>query len=543
MADLAAPPHDAVLEVASALGLRWHEKLSGGDIGTHLVERESGDLAVLKVVAGRWWKGRFEAGTAYANQLHAEGYPCPRYLATGAVAGQTWSLQVPMPGKVPAVMEAEHAAQLVELAGRHRTGRERGYWRSAVVDEARSAFRILAAAPHVAPMAAEMQEAFGRLVGCALEETGTVHGDFHHKNFLADGEMVTAVLDWELATAGDARFDFAHLAFWGALLPWRIPPDVASTLLDAARDACPPDVFAFFVTFQAIRALAADVRHRPAAAATTAHALSDVIAPWWRAVGRRQPATVDGDTRARAAVAATGEVPVLLEDRLDEPLWHYFHERVRIHKRDDYLGIPCAKFPEDLKVYERLLWEAEVDVVVEIGTLHGGSALWFRDVLERNRRYGRRSPPLVISLDLDTAGARHRVSQVDPAYEASIAFVDGDVLDAATVDAVRALLPHGARVLVVEDSAHTYATTTAALEHFGPLVSTGSYLVVEDGFHDVAALRPPHWPDDPRGVVPAIHDFLATPAGAGFRIRRDHERYIVTSHPYGYLERVAGSDG
>ena len=48
-------------------------------------------------------------------------------------------------------------------------------------------------------------------------------------------------------------------------------------------------------------------------------------------------------------------------------------------------GLPLVKFAEDLRTYERLLWSARVDVVIEIGTFVGGSALWFRDRLRAMR--------------------------------------------------------------------------------------------------------------------------------------------------------------
>jgi cephalosporin hydroxylase len=91
---------------------------------------------------------------------------------------------------------------------------------------------------------------------------------------------------------------------------------------------------------------------------------------------------------------------------------------------------------------------------------------------------------------------------------------------------------------VVEDSAHVYATTIAALHGFARFVEPGGWFVVEDGCVDVEELRVSD--DWPRGVIPAIDDFLASPDGAGFRRRRDLELYGLTCHRDGYLQRVAG---
>ena len=71
---------------------------------------------------------------------------------------------------------------------------------------------------------------------------------------------------------------------------------------------------------------------------------------------------------------------------------------------------------------------------------------------------------------------------------------------------VRGLIEPGARCLVVEDSAHDYETTSAALRGFAQFVSVGGFFVVEDGVVDVEALRVDE--DWPRGVRKATEDWL-----------------------------------
>ena len=93
----------------------------------------------------------------------------------------------------------------------------------------------------------------------------------------------------------------------------------------------------------------------------------------------------------------------------------------------------------------------------------------------------------------------------------------------------------GARTLVIDDSGHTFETTTAALQYYAHLVHPGGYLVVEDGVVDIEPMRMlPSWP---RGVLPAVAAWLKTPAGAEFEIRRDRERYGLSCHPRGFLRR------
>jgi cephalosporin hydroxylase len=219
------------------------------------------------------------------------------------------------------------------------------------------------------------------------------------------------------------------------------------------------------------------------------------------------------------------------------PLRDYWLARAAQHTDDSYAGVPLSKFPEDLRTYEHLLWSDRADTVIEIGTQAGGSALWFRDRLRTFAAYGRLArAPRVISVDATQADARAQLDRCDPSWRESITLVEGDVRDAVTVEQVAALVAPGARCFVVEDSAHEYDTTIAALRGFARFVPEQGFFVVEDGCVDVEPLRLNA--DWPRGVLPAVHDWLATPEGRDFRVRRDLELYGVSCHPEGFLQRV-----
>jgi cephalosporin hydroxylase len=213
-------------------------------------------------------------------------------------------------------------------------------------------------------------------------------------------------------------------------------------------------------------------------------------------------------------------------------------ERLRHSLHDTYMGVSMLKLPEDLRVYEHLLWLSRTDVVIELGTKNGGSALWFRHRLATLAASGRIDHPMVISVDNRDSAATRTLDAADPDWRDSIALLTGDIGDPGLVEEVRRLVPAGARCLVSEDTAHTYDTTIAALRNFSAFVPVGGFFVVEDGHVDSDELRPNNPDRWPRGVLPALHDWLEE-EGAGFRVRRDLELYGLTSNLEGYLERVA----
>lgn len=230
------------------------------------------------------------------------------------------------------------------------------------------------------------------------------------------------------------------------------------------------------------------------------------------------------------------DLPPRVETQFDETLGTYWLKRAAQHLEDSYVGVPLMKFPEDLRVYEHLLWLSRANVVIEIGTHCGGSALWFRDRLGALARYRRTPPPSVITIDVDSAPAQAAIGRVDPSFD-GITILEGDVHDPELPGRVAELLRADAVCFVVEDSAHEYDTTFAALRGFARFVPVGGFFVVEDGCVDVEAMRlDPNWP---RGVLPAVADWLDSPEGRRFTTRRDLERYGMTCHPRGFLERMS----
>jgi cephalosporin hydroxylase len=238
-----------------------------------------------------------------------------------------------------------------------------------------------------------------------------------------------------------------------------------------------------------------------------------------------------------AVVTVENSVPRAISVGPDTPLRDYWAARAHQHTTDRYLGIKMSKFPEDLRVYEHLMWVAAPDVIVELGAQSGASTLWLRDRLRTLHGYGAlAAPPRVIAVDIDLDAARYNVGVRDPDWADSISFVEGSVCDSAVRGEVGAHIPRGAVCMVIEDSAHVYETTRAALELYSDLIAPGGFFVVEDGCVDVPWMRiKDDWPE---GVLPALNEWLATPQGSAFRVRRDLEVYGVSCHPSGFLQRV-----
>lgn len=198
-------------------------------------------------------------------------------------------------------------------------------------------------------------------------------------------------------------------------------------------------------------------------------------------------------------------------------LWYGHSERTWRSLR--WLGIPIQKTPFDLLIYQEIIFEVKPDIIVESGTAFGGSALFLANVCDLLGN-GR-----VITIDIDGKPIHPRPSH--PRIE----YIAGSSVDPSIVNAVRAMISPAEKVMVVLDSAHHQAHVLAELYAYAPIVSEGSYLIVEDGNlngHPVMKQSGP-------GPLEAIQKFLAEQNG--FEVDSFRERFMFTFNPSGYLRK------
>jgi len=205
-------------------------------------------------------------------------------------------------------------------------------------------------------------------------------------------------------------------------------------------------------------------------------------------------------------------------------LLDYYRARIlnQMHYVDLYKGVRILKFPEDSRTYERLIEDSKPEVIVELGVERGGSSLWFADRLDALCGGGE-----VIGVDIDLERARKNIK------DSRITLIEGDLASPETIKTVKEAVA-GRKAMVIEDAAHTYECTMAAMENYWDLVPVGGWFIVEDGIVDIEPLR--QYEETPRGVIKALDDFMETDTGKKFtRLRL--APYGITSNPGGWLQR------
>ena len=119
-----------------------------------------------------------------------------------------------------------------------------------------------------------------------------------------------------------------------------------------------------------------------------------------------------------------------------------------------------------------------------------------------------------------------------PLWKQHIRFFHGSSTDPAIVEQISRIV-EGKTVLVVLDSNHTMKHVREELRLYAPLVSAGSYIVVEDTHYDSVPTHPERGP----GPMAAVNAFLREGGGNLFTQDVTREAMVMTFNPGGWLRR------
>jgi cephalosporin hydroxylase len=163
--------------------------------------------------------------------------------------------------------------------------------------------------------------------------------------------------------------------------------------------------------------------------------------------------------------------------------------------------------PSDLWKYAEVCWTLEPEVVLEIGTAFGGTAMFLADIL------GVIGKGRVVSVDREDKPPEHP----------NVKFIHGDSTDQLTASQVYEQV-HGSCLTLI-DGGHDVDTVRRDLELYAGLAD---YLVVQD---TIMRWLPEHSGDP--GPLDALEEWL--PSHSEFV--PDHNEPFPTQHPFGWLRR------
>jgi cephalosporin hydroxylase len=201
----------------------------------------------------------------------------------------------------------------------------------------------------------------------------------------------------------------------------------------------------------------------------------------------------------------------------------YYGRREQTWGNTFWLGHRALKCPLDLWCYQEMLHDVRPELIIETGTYHGGSALFLASICDLMGQGN------VLTIDVDRREDRPRHPR--------ITYLTGSSTSDAILRQVRRRAKGTSRVLVILDSGHAKDHVLAELLTYAPLVTPGSYLVVEDTNLNGHPVESDHGP----GPAEAVAEFLE--GNDAFARDESREKFLLTFNPGGYLKKRETATG
>lgn len=171
--------------------------------------------------------------------------------------------------------------------------------------------------------------------------------------------------------------------------------------------------------------------------------------------------------------------------------YHHWYYNTGVWRQTRWMGISTLKSPMDMWNYQEILWDLKPALVIEFGTYHGGSALFFAMVIRQmSQKF------CVLSVDVDHSPVGSLVER-DP----DIMLLESLSTAPAVAHAIADLKQRfSGPVFTILDSDHSKQNVLGEMKFLRPYISPGDYMIVEDSNvngHPVL----PMWGDGPHEAI------------------------------------------
>lgn len=200
-----------------------------------------------------------------------------------------------------------------------------------------------------------------------------------------------------------------------------------------------------------------------------------------------------------------------------------------------WCGVPVIRLPDDIIVFQELVWDLKPKVIVEVGVARGGSVILSSSLLHLLGNDGR-----VFGIDIDIRSHNRAVIENHRLSE-NVTLIEGDSTSPDVFASLRNQLGQELIDILVLDSNHTHQHVYTELKLYSEIVRIGGYIVLPDtvieffpkGYYSTD--RP--W-DVGNNPMTALNNFLFE--NPNFKIDEARSsKAAITESPKGYIVRVS----
>lgn len=209
---------------------------------------------------------------------------------------------------------------------------------------------------------------------------------------------------------------------------------------------------------------------------------------------------------------------------LAKQLYHKWYSEEQVANKTTFHGVTVVKSVGDLWNFQEIFFELRPSLIVEFGTLAGGSALFYAHTMESIKDHFR-----VLSVDISD-------QRIDPAARKhpKIEILIKSSVDPAVVNRIRELRTEFEGPMFISlDSAHTKDHVLQEMKSIRPILRPGDYVVVEDGHCGVFPLAYKCYIN--KGPLAAIQEYESEFPDDFLHDEKREHKFGFTFHPSGFL--------
>lgn len=194
----------------------------------------------------------------------------------------------------------------------------------------------------------------------------------------------------------------------------------------------------------------------------------------------------------------------------------------------DWLGVPIIQMPEDLIIFQEIVYKTQPDLIIETGVARGGSIIFWASIQRLCGITGK-----VLGVDIDIREhARNAINNSN--FKGEINLIEGSSVEDEVVDQVKKIVSQHNRIMVVLDSNHTHEHVLYELEIYSKFVTKDCFLLVLDTVIDDLDIDPERPWGPGSSPKSAVKEFMIKNPGK-FTYEQSYEnRALLSVAPYGY---------
>lgn len=198
----------------------------------------------------------------------------------------------------------------------------------------------------------------------------------------------------------------------------------------------------------------------------------------------------------------------------------------------DWLGVPIIQMPEDLILFQDIVYKTQPDLIIETGVARGGSVVFWASIQKLCGITGK-----VLGVDIEIR--QHAKNAIfDSNFKDEIHLIEGSSVEDQVVNQVKNYVSQHKKIMVVLDSNHTHEHVLSELEIYSKFVTKDCFMLVLDTVIDDLNIDLDRSWGPGSSPKSAVKEFMSKNSEEFIHEQSYENRALLSVAPYGYWRKI-----